>query len=199
MAFINAKNIENKLRAYSKTSAGRAKMKKSNERASLKTLSNLAQELIDMIKTTASSFDLAPSVMAHFNSLTYVIQDLGDGQYECDIYFTDDLSRESLEDDIYPGDGIQNIVALFNNGYVASSPKYGWWNGHRRTSVDVLTTGSDIRIRGTQARPSLHFMQKAIKEFESKYSQKYGLIVILNEEEYDGNYAGSLNGFIKHK
>ena len=43
---------------------------------------------------------------------------LADGQYEMAIRFSDPLHRDSLENDL-GYDGIDNIVALFNNGYTA--------------------------------------------------------------------------------
>ena len=137
--------------------------------------------------------------MNHFDSLDYAIEDSGSGDYECYIYFTDDLSRNSLETDDSQGEGINNIVALFNNGYVASAPKYGWWNGHSPTGESVYRSGQNNNsayVRSTQARPSLHFMQAAIEDFYKKYKSKYKMSVLLNGSEYDGNYAGSLNGKI---
>lgn len=161
-------------------------------------MAELAAELISILKTTAASYDLAPSVMKHFNSLDYVFQDLGNEKFECYIYFNDDLSRDSLEDDYNQGEGINNIIALFNNGYVASAPKYGWWNGHAPAGESIHRSGignTSAYIQGTQARPSLRFMQAAIEEFYSKYAKQYAMTVVL-DDDYDGNYAGSLNGVI---
>ena len=214
MATVNIQSIFNKCKEYSQTQEGKQKMREAiaktqkdgttvtvggSEILTLSKMSELADELISILRNTAASYDLAPSVMAHFDSLKYVIQDLGDGQYECDIYFADDLSRESLETDYNQGEGINNIIALFNNGYVASAPKYGWWNGHSATGESVYRSGNlktSAYIKSTQGRPSLHFMQRAIEDFASKYDKKYPLSVVLNEAEYDGNYAGSLNGAI---
>ena len=55
---------------------------------------------------------------------------LADGQYEMAIRFSDPLHRDSLENDL-GYDGIDNIVALFNNGYHAKNYVYGWWNKHK--------------------------------------------------------------------
>lgn len=214
MADFNWNAIGAKCKAFSETKNGKSKMasrvkelQKSGGKTSdgsevlnRRTIAKLASEMITLLKTTAASYDLAPSVMAHFGSLNYYIQENDDGSCECFIYFMDDLSRESLESDDYQGEGIHNIIALFNNGYVAAAPKYGWWNGHspKGEALNRSMTGTEgyAFIKGTQARPSLHFMQRAVQDFQNKYSSKYPLSVILNEDVYDGNYAGSLNGYI---
>lgn len=214
MALINEASISKKLKQWSLTKPGKQRMsdairtmKKQGKRKTaggseiltIPMMQALAQELIHTLKTTAASYNLAPSVMKHFDSLDYAIEDSGSGDYECYIYFTDDLSRNSLETDDSQGEGINNIVALFNNGYVASAPKYGWWNGHSPTGESVYRSGQNNNsayVRSTQARPSLHFMQAAIEDFYKKYKSKYKMSVLLNGSEYDGNYAGSLNGKI---
>lgn len=214
MAEINWSKIEKKVSAFSKTPTGKKMMsdkikeyqktgqKSANggEVLTRQRISELAGELITTLKMTAASYDLAPSVIAHFGSLDYYVQENDDGSCDCFIYFTDDLSRESLETDYNQGDGIHNIIALFNNGYVASAPKYGWWNGHspKGEAISRGLTGDEsfAFVKGTQARPSLHFMQQAIQDFANKYKGTYPLSVMLNEDVYDGNYAGSLNGFI---
>ncbi len=218
MANINMSSIMNKVKAYASSKEGkertRAVLKKYREEGRLTTdgggevltkatMSRLAQELINILKTTANSYDLPNSVMAHFDSLTATFEDLGNDKFACYIYFADDLSRESLETDYNQGDGINNIIALFNNGYVASAPKYGWWNGHSPTgeSLNRAMTGTEsyAYVQSKQARPSLRFMQAAIEDFYSHYKSKYAMTVTLNDDEYGGNYNGSLSGIISKK
>lgn len=213
MANINISSIMNKVskHATSKDGKGRASdvLKKYRKEGRVKTeggfeiltkarMVELADELISTLKTTAASYDLVPSVMKHFNSLDYMFQDLGGDKFECYIYFKDDLSRGSLKTDYNQGEGINNIIALFNNGYVASAPKYGRWNGHTPLGKSGYRSGegsTDAYIQGTQARVSLRFMQSAIENFYSKYAKRYAMTIVLNDD-YDGNYAGSLNGII---
>lgn len=173
MAIINSAALQSTFKAWSKTD-GKDAITKAIQQASFSEMCSLTEELISLIKTTAASYDLPASVMQHFDSLAYNHTDMGNGMYEFNIYFQDDLSRESLEDGAYTGSGIGNIISLFNNGYAASAPKYGIWNGH----------AGNKRIKGTQSRASLRFMQKAIEEFENKYKTKYNLVVTLNESEY---------------
>ncbi len=214
MTQINMSSVMSKVRRYNNSDSGKKKMrdtiKQYRESGKSKTdagselltkplMAQLADELITILKTTAKSYDLPPSVLAHFDSLTYVFEDLGNDMFQCYIYFLDDLSRESLETDENQGEGIDNIVALFNNGYVASSPKYGWWNGHKPTgeSIQYSTPGvmNDAYVISRQWRVSLNFMQNAIEDFYSKYSNKYAMSLTLSDD-YDGHYNGSLNGTI---
>lgn len=214
MAITNTQSIFSKCKEWSESKKGKERMKQvisqmqkdgqrvtaaGSEVLTKSRMSELADELISILRNTAASYDLPPSVLDHFESLTYVVQDLGDGEYEFDIYFADDLSRESLYTDENQGSGINNIIALFNNGYVASAPKYGWWENHKPTGESLIRSGvngKDAYIRSLQGRQSLNFMQRAIQDFVSKYQGKYPLSVGLNTMEYDGNYAGSLNGTI---
>lgn len=213
MTTINMSSIMSKVRRYATSKDGEKRMndvlEKYRKEGKSKTdggsevltkarMVQLAQELIDIIKTTAKSYDLPDSIMAHFDSLTAMFEDIGEDRFACYIYFADDVSRPSLENDYKQWGGINNIVALFNNGYVASAPKYGWWNGHKPTGESLYRSGAgstDAYIQGTQARPSLRFMQTAIEDFYSRYANKYAMTLTLNDD-YDGNYNGSLNGII---
>lgn len=173
-----------------------------DEIATLEVMERLVKELIQTLRLTALSIDdeyLPDSVKKHFDSLQYVVTE-NDGVWEFSIYFSDDLSRDSLYTDYNQGDGIDNIVALFNNGYVASSYKYGWWDNHKPTGEWSLYTSGynaqDAYIRSRQARPSLHFMQRAIHDFMSLYGCRYNIAVELDQYSYDGNYMGSLTGTV---
>lgn len=207
MSEVNMSSILAKCREFSETPAGKRKIQDAiNEMAkngvsrtgcgseilTEQKMNELAEQLISTIKSTAASYDLASSVMEHFDNLAFKIEDLGNGTYQALIYFADDLNRDSLYAGEYTSDGINNIVALFNNGYAASKPKYGWWAGHKLTNgpdSPAIARGATIIdgasfIEGTQNRPSLRFMQKAIQDFEDTYKAKYNLEVTLSED-YD--------------
>lgn len=204
----------NKVNKYANSKEGKSKVKtiiddyvfkgvnKTDEGSEILTkakMTDLTIELIDIIKRSAKSCDLPDSVMAHFDSLDYIVQDLDDNKFEFCIYFKEDLSRESLETSYNQGEGINNIIALFNNGYVASAPKYGWWNGHAPSGESVYRSGvgdTSAYIQGMQARPSLLFMQRAVSDFYNKYKNIYPINIILNDD-YVGHYNGSLNGVIR--
>lgn len=207
MAYINISSVMSKVNSYASSKEGKQRMrdviKKYREDGKRTTdagseiitkarMDELARELIVILKTTALSYDLPSSVAEHFDTLDYMFQDLGDDKFQCFIYFNDDISRESLETDYNQGEGIKNIIALFNNGYVTSKPKYGWWNNHEPTgeSINRAMTGGEsyAYVKGKEARPSLRFMQSAIEDFYSKYAKQYGITVTLNDD-YDGDYA----------
>lgn len=211
MATINMSSIMQKVRNYPHTDIGKEKtnnvIKQYREKGKNYTeagdevitkskMLELAFELIELLKQTAASYSLPESVIAHFGSLTAKLEDIDDNRFVCYIYFADgdnfgadgksSLSRPSLENDYREWKGIDNIVALFNNGYSASHPAYGWWNGHapKGESISRSLTGNEkyAYIRSRQERPSLRFMQTAIEDFYGRYGKKYSLTLTLSDE-----------------
>ena len=152
---------------------------------------NLVNDLIDLLKSFSATKFVPLSVRDHFDSLTYKIQDLGAEGVVCYIYFQDDLSRPSLYEKAYP-DGVENIVALFNTGYVSSSPVYGEWVGHTATSESAekrsYSSMYGVMIQSLQMRQTVGFMQTAIDVFNLRYKNKYNFTVILDEIYSDGSY-----------
>ena len=112
------------------------------------------------------------------------------GEYECVISFgADAIRRESLETENtdrdpsgHTGEGVNNIVALFNNGYRAQGYAYGDWRGHGITYLFNSPGESFSWVRSRKEREALHFMQEAIAEFNNTYSSKYGATAILGAE-----------------
>lgn len=126
-----------------------------------------ANELISMVRTAAASAGLPASVMSHVESLYMtppVINE--DGSAIINIIMGDSPHRESLAPESYAG--INNIVALFNNGYSAGARVYGEWHGRR--------------VGSRQSREGLSFMQSAVEAFQSQYGSKYGVTVMLSSE-----------------
>ena len=73
-----------------------------------------ASKLVSIIRSTASSYGLPASVMAHFNSLNCSkVYTMPDGSSEVYIYFGDNLHRDSLYPEGY--DGVQNICLLYTS------------------------------------------------------------------------------------
>lgn len=98
------------------------------------------------------------------------------GDYcEVDMFFAGDLSRRSLDPDHY--NDVENIVALFNNGYVASDYVYGEWNSSYPTpdADEEMGTVRHGLVRSRIYRPAKYFMQHAVSEFNAKYA-KYGIM-----------------------
>ena len=221
---INIASIQSKLETYAKSTEGKAKIADTLQQMqedgleqtaggsliiSKKKMSEIADELMDIVRNSAHSSGFAAtatSVLDHFDHLNKgeLIKEK-DGSYRYDITFegkTDgensSLARKSLDDGDFHAeqDYLQNIVALFNNGYRDGHPtnyKYGWWFDHKPTTLDVAyRTGgydsNDAWVRSKIDRPALQFMQRAVEDFNAKYETKYGIRAVLSAEYTDPNY-----------
>ncbi len=186
---ISKSALNSKLRAWMKTPAGQSRTKSyidglrqrdgvtagGHRVVGLATMCKLADELVRMVKESAKASGAADAIMDEINSLQYVYTDLGDGQYYFEFRFVSDTHRDSMMPKLYPN-GIDNIIALFNAGYVAENPRWANVSGP------------------PHMRPSLMFMQDAITKFTNKYGGKYNLQVELNPIYTDGNWmVTSLN------
>lgn len=133
---------------------------------SQKQMEEAGQKLLDTI------IKHLPTSLSHIGKqLTGCISSVHseNGQYQIDVVFpTEIIRRESLYSDEY--DGVDNIIALFNNGYKAKNPVYGYWKP------------ADKRVRSTVSRSSLKFMQEAIDEFNSAYGNQYACRAKLGEQ-----------------
>ena len=96
---------------------------------------------------------------------------VGNGQYKIQVWFENDLSRESLAPDKY--DGVENIAALLNSGYTAGHAVYGIWKGH-----------GDERRASLVERDGAHFIEQAIRDFMGNYASEYGVIDIEVDDVY---------------
>lgn len=88
--------------------------------------------------------------------------------YQIAVDFSGNLDRPSL----YPGgySGVDNIIALFNNGYSAGNRVYGIWHGKQ--------------IASRQEREGLGFVSSAVNSFMSGYAKNYGVIGIAVDPAY---------------
>ena len=142
----------------------------------------LGNEMIKIIKGCLPS-----SVASAGGSLT-VETPMGDpsGGDIVRISFSGDLSRKSIFSKKYP-EGIDNIVALFNNGYVANDYVYG----NRKEDSEEGSFYNRSKI----GRPSENFMQSAVEKFNSTYGDKYNVVAELNEVYGDSNAFSSLSDY----
>lgn len=182
MAIVNYDAILDKVYAYADSQKGKDRMQKKLNNYILRDVKrtqagsrvityrdmvDAGEKLIRVIKSTAQGCDLPPSVLAHFDSLTRgrsIRQ--SDGSYKMEIYFTDDLTRESLQPEKYGG--VRNIIAIFNNGYPndmgrseAISHVSGWWHGKETVALEY--------------RPGLYFLQDAVNDFNLNYGLPLGI------------------------
>ena len=136
-----------------------------------KQMVSAAKDLISMIRSAAAQEDLPASVMEHIESFDYTLPYItANGSFQIQIYMTDDPKRESLNPNKYGG--VDNIVAIFNNGYTANNRIRGEWHGKRTLSLDK--------------RQGSFFMQKAVDSFNAKYGSQFDISVWLNP-----NYGGA--------
>lgn len=147
---------------------------------SIKEMGRVADDMIELLKRCAYQAQLPDSVMRHFYSLTRTEPTKIGDDYKVDIYFDDDMSRMSLlitsgrRKGQRTGDGIDNIVALFNNGYSASNRVYGVWDGHEDLGA----------IASLQKREGKHFINQAVQEFNIKYGGEYDVQAYIIAPEY---------------
>lgn len=110
--------------------------------------------------------------------------------YEVAVRFDQrSLHRDSLDNDL-GYDGIDNIVALFNNGYHAKNYVYGWWDKHSPTGwagARATAPGEDFAwVRSKKERDALQFMQEAARKFNAAYGARYGVTVELGSDYTGG-------------
>lgn len=206
---LNMSSIMGKVRTFSESSGGRQYMKACIERyekegrnktaAGDKLVTEdmmweAAAKMITVLRDTAREYDLPESVRKHFDSLecTSPIR-LRDGVTVVYVYFQDEidggLHRDSLEDggNGYTGEGINNIIALFNNGAHASDYVYGWWNGHEPQGESVYRSGGDLHakyawVRSKKDREALHFIQQAVGDFNGNYGWEYNVTAVVGDD-----------------
>ena len=185
MSTINASQIMQKVRAFSETPTGKKMMSDKIQEYREKgvrytgagdliltedTMHDIAYELIRNLQQMATTLEtmrvLPHSVAEHFDSLQAdVISNRKNGGYIIGIWFADDLHRYSLYNyssngaKRHTGSGIDNIVALFDNGYQAAGAVYGFWE-----SAGVYTWSLN-------QRPELGFMQGEIDRFNAQYNR----------------------------
>ena len=86
------------------------------------------------------------------------ISETGPGMYQIICGFKGATNRPSLAPDRYGG--VENIIALFNNGYSARATVYGEWPGYGPAASLTM-------------RPGTHFMNAAVDAFNSTYGGQY--------------------------
>jgi len=189
MATINFASINAKVRDYMNSPEGRRRAQekldeyinsgKDRTKAGSYVMNKhrmrrIADEFVNAVRTygtasaisTGTGFSDPSSVIELFQTMQISnVEKLDSQTYKVTINFTGDLSRPSLDATKYGG--IDNIIALFNNGYAAPGAEYviGSWHGGT--------------ISGNPFRDSGRFMQAAQRQIESKYASR-DVIVELN-------------------
>lgn len=190
MASVNIDGIMSLVKSWAKTSSGKKTMEEAIEEmrksgrektaggSALMTVERMhavAEELINDLRDRAMMYEmeqlLPPTITVLFDSLRYSTayeQNNGEYNYRIDVWFDTDLSRTSLynidpETGIkrYTGDGVDNIINLFDKGYSAAHTAYGYWESAGKYTVSRMN------------RPRLGFMEEAIDFFNSTKGKDY--------------------------
>lgn len=199
MATINLASISQKCKEWSETPEGKRRMKAVVDRlvadgatttaAGGRILSETdmytaAAKLIGVLQSTAQSYGLPASIMRHFDSISCSeVKKMPDGSSCIFVYFGEDLHRDSLYSDGY--DGVDNIIAVLNNGYHASNYVYGDWDGHAPTGESVLdgrSIDTSAFIRSRKDREGLGFIQQAVQDFNNNYGSDFDVTAVAGEE-----------------
>ena len=187
---LTAVDLQSKIEDYARTSDGKKKMSDTISRMSSNgiyrtsagsrvpsydSIIEATEIMIQLLKDNSRTYGLPGSVIAHFNSLNYAVGDVTKtGFRTVIIYFNDDLRRESLY--ISPaqsrkrggsrtGDGIDNIISLYNNGYNASNKVHGIWDGHE----ELGSIGSRTHLQANR------IITDTIDMFNEWYAFEYGV------------------------
>lgn len=190
-------SLESKLSAYFKSDACKKKIGKKideyHKSGALTTKSGQSLEpdvrmakasakFMELLYRNALACDLPASVIKHIADMSSVTPIRTKDGFELPIYFAGDLHRQSLENEWSDYDGIDNIVALFNNGYEAGNYTYGWWNNHSPSgeAIGRATTGTEdfAWVRSKKYREPLHFIQQTISDFNGNYGSDYDVTAV---------------------
>jgi len=187
MAVINMNSIMGKVRSYIRSAEGKLRMKQKIEQyrrddvhktagggkvVTYAMMREAAWKFIKVLLDTARGYDLPPSVMQYFYTLNYSEpQQMPDGSTTIFVYFDGDgdLHRESLMPEDYSG--IDNVVALLNNGYDEHpnmAKVWGEWHGRF--------------IHGLTERAGLQFIQQAVNDFNSNYGTAYNVTAVAGDD-----------------
>lgn len=181
------KRMQDKIAEYRKS--GVTKTAAGSDVMGEKRIRQAASRLIYVMQKTAASYSLPESVMKHFYLLSCSdIITKPDGTLEALITFGGDLHRDSLYTKGYSG--VDNIVALLNNGYVntggsARNYVYGPWFGHQPTGGaldDARSTDGIAYIHSRKDFGGLHFIQIAIDNFNKTYGSVYNVTAVPGDD-----------------
>lgn len=181
MASINMESILAKARACTNTAEFQKKIEQKADilianggandiiggrKVTISGMSVAAAKFIEVLQNEITSSGIAiADVISLEHSTPYKV---GTNKYQIAVWFSNDLHRNSLVPDKY--DGVDNIVALFNNGYSAGNTVYGIWHGEKIASLNE--------------RVGIHFIDSAVRNYMGNYASEYGVIDIQIDPVY---------------
>ncbi len=175
MASINMDSILAKAKAHMGSSAGQSKV---NTVVSKVMLGNIrlqsggtahtpeeaASKFIEVLRGSINSAGLSEGAIGAVSNIEHgSAHSIGNNTYIIGVYFVGDMTRPSLDESNYGG--INDIVALFNNGVDHTMrPVHGLWHGRETWSRTVI--------------PGTHFIEQAVADFMGNYASEYNVINI---------------------
>ncbi len=196
MASINMESILSKIKKYTASAEGQEKINnlvdkvisgsiKLETKGGCATLKEAADKFVEVLKNEINSHAMSQGGLSGrglgstaIDALTNIEHGvpikLDQNRYQIEVWFSGNLHRDSLAPDYF--DGIDNIVALLNKGYSARNVVYGTWAGHGYADW--------FNIPSLQNRDGLHFIENAVTDYMSNYSNKYGVIGIKVDDIY---------------
>lgn len=199
---INDKSILSKVRSFAKTAEGKEKIKESRIEAfdnnrefgkgsgitskqdfstiSFGYLSALENFGIEDSRVSRGLRNIIDTVSE--SAIISKAEKVGKDKYKVSIEFPKGKLRrnslfaeDSVGDTYYTGNGINNILALFNNGMDIDKQKnvpYGLWETH------------GIEVRAIPHRDALKFMQSTAQDFYQANQKRFEISSIDINEEY---------------
>lgn len=172
MASINMDSILSKANTFLGSSSGMKKRNvcaqeilsgKKNSGNFKHTPEEAASKFIEVLKNSIDTSGLSPNAISAISNIDYGDVTIHGTTGTVKIQFVGDMSRPSLAPNVF--DGIDDIVALFNNGVDHKMRGvHGTWHGKETWSRTVI--------------PGTHFIEQAVSTFMGLYAAEYGVISI---------------------
>lgn len=175
MASINMDSILAKAKAHMGSSAGQSKVNTVVNKVMLgnirlqsggtaHTPEEAASKFIEVLRNSINSAGLSEGAIGAVSNIEHgSAHSIGNNTYIIGVYFVGDMTRPSLDEAKYGG--INDIVALFNNGVDHTMrPVHGLWHGRETWSRTVI--------------PGTHFIEQAVADFMGNYASEYNVINI---------------------
>lgn len=123
-----------------------------------------ASKFIEVLRNSINSAGLSEGAIGAVSNIEHgSAHSIGNNTYIIGVYFVGDMTRPSLDEAKYGG--INDIVALFNNGVDHTMrPVHGLWHGMETWSRTVI--------------PGTHFIEQAVADFMGNYASEYNVINI---------------------
>ena len=128
-----------------------------------------ADKLIEVLKSEIETASIPDNVKDAIRD--HIVHDkpykIGDNEYSIHVYWDVDLSRPSLNPN---SEDLRDLAELYNTGVNHEMKQiFGMWHGKRIGSRTVI--------------PGTHFMEIALANFMSAYSDEYGVETITYTRE----------------